>query len=80
MILSMHEPLEHLLYATELVCDRLSVGGMDGEGLTTKANERSSNDKRHVATDQASRADVLQPSLLPAICEGFGDFIISCSF
>lgn len=56
------------------------VGAVDGESLTVNANERSSTDKRHVATDQASRADVLQPSLLPAICEGFGDFIISCSF
>ncbi len=46
----------HPLYAQALVSDRLWVGAVDGESLTTNANERSSTDKRHVATDQASRA------------------------
>lgn len=68
----------HLLCVLALLSDRLWIGEVDGESGTRK--ERLSNDKRHVATDQANRADVLQPSLLPAICEGFGDFIISCSF
>lgn len=70
----------HPLYALTLESDRFWAGGVDGESLTMNANERSSTDKRHIAADQASRVDVLQPSLLPAICEGFGDFIISCSF
>lgn len=70
----------HLLCVLALLSDRLRIGEVDGESGTRNSNERLSNDKRHVATDQANRADVLQPSLLPAICEGFGDFIISCSF
>lgn len=70
----------HLLCVLALLSDRLWIGEVDGGSGTRNSNERLSNDKRHVATDQANRADVLQPSLLPAICEGFGDFIISCSF